>query len=195
MPETDSEKTPEQAAEERSLGNYFDHALVTPFEYAHAGDTATASFVRFMAPSSKHSKEVAWIKQAMTRAFTEWITMLQQMQAGRSREELEEMVAAAEARQQDRKTAKKPKLEDEKMDAATVIGILSSSQTIEYHKVLEASRRLFISTPPAIAFVDGEEKLTSPLYDKLTYDDAEGMMGAYLGFFFGGSVLKILSTA
>lgn len=194
MAETD--KTPDEVAAEASVEISFDYKLSTPVNYAHDGADLEASFVRFIAPSSKHRKECAWLKQSLARAFADYANLVEKMKASLPEEAKAAMIAEAQERAADRKKkkSKAAQKEDEKLEGPQVIGIVSTSTSVELDKVIEVARRLFTSTPPPVALIDGKERMTAHLYDSLSFEDVEAMTGEYLGFFFGGSVLKILST-
>lgn len=135
------------------------YVLATPFTYDHGGERREngASFLELTAPSSRHSHECAFLKQAFFRAI------------GERRDEGGE--------------------EDETQGNPTgheVMIAIAMSTTVELSKVIEVGRKLLTS---GTALVDGEEKLTKPLADRMTQDDLEGAIGEYLVCFILASAL------
>ena len=51
------------------LKTEFDYPLLVPFTYAAKGQEVLASFVKLVAPTSRHSRECAALKQAFFRAI------------------------------------------------------------------------------------------------------------------------------
>ncbi len=54
--------------EETDTTTEFRYALTTPFKYDHKGDRHDASFILLQAPTSRHSRECAALKQAFFRS-------------------------------------------------------------------------------------------------------------------------------
>lgn len=139
----------------------------TPFKYASKGETREAEFVVLSAPTSKHRRECSFLKQAFMRAMNEHSS------------DAEDAVASstADARKQE-------------ITGSDVIDLISMSTRTDLNDVIEAGKRLVTG---GVALVDGEEKLTPHLFDCMSYDDAERLVGDYLAFFPLRSSLRRLS--
>jgi hypothetical protein len=131
--------------------------LTTPFEYAHKGQAATASFIQLSAPTARNSPECSALKQAFFRAAKA---------SGATTKESEEVTTPT---------------------GAEVIMALAMSQDVDLPEVLVVGRRLLTS---GIALVDGEEKLTAALLDKMSDEDFQNLLGEFLVAFCLASVLS-----
>lgn len=76
---------------------------------------------------------------------------------------------------------------DDDIDADGIMLLIAMSQDVELAVVLMVARDLFSS---GVALVEGEEKLTKPLLDKMGQDDLEAMTGRYLANFILASALQ-----
>jgi hypothetical protein len=144
----------------------FDYQLKKPFEYSKDGQFYPAAFLRLTAPTSKNATEGAILKQAFMRAS----------------------LAATYGRGNDDapdKPAKQP-------TGREIIAVLAMSQAVELAEVLKAAQRLFTS---GVAMVDGETKLTLPLYEKMALADVEEALGDYLVNFIISSELELSQTS
>lgn len=128
----------------------FDFQLSKGFSYSHQGDQTEASFVRLTAPTSRHSRECAALKQAFFRAQNSFQGQVES--------------SGAEA-------------PDEEIAGHEVILMIAASTAVDLPDVLDVARKLFSS---GIAMVDGETKLTGGLMDRMDQDDFELMLGEYL---------------
>lgn len=141
-------------AKERRISE-FDYELDHPFQYSHKGDQSEASFVRLVAPTSKHSKECAVLKQAFFVAIP--------------------------------KDAKGDDQKDVKVTGEDVLSMIAASKDVDLGEVYAVARKLFTT---GVAFVDGEEKLTTHLVDRMDQSDFECMLGEYLVNFTLASTLR-----
>ncbi len=78
---------------------------------------------------------------------------------------------------------------DVKIEGAEILALMLSSDVdmVEYH---ETFRKLMIS---GVCLVEGEEPLTGTLFDMLSLDDIDSLLGDYLANFILSSVLKTLA--
>jgi hypothetical protein len=142
----------------------FDFEISVPFEYANKGEQATAQFITFKAPTSKHMQHCAFLKQAFFRALPDT----------QSTDKVED----------DGKEAREP-------TGAEIMQLILISPHVELVNVLIAAKELFTSKD--IALVDGEVQLTKPLVDAMSQDDLEDCMGEYLANFILASALRKMS--
>lgn len=145
------------------------YELKKSFEYAFKGDQREAEFITLSAPNFKQLDKMAPIKQAFTQAAKESFS-------GMSKDDLDKH--------------KEDKLEDddddeEALTGSQVITMLYGS-TAKMERVLLQAEQLFKS---GVAMVDGESKLTTPLMEKMSGDDFEGMLGEYLANFIVPSLM------
>lgn len=95
------------------LKTEFDYPLTVPFPYALKGQEETASFIKLVAPTSRHSRECATLKQAFFRA-----------------------VPKGEESDVDPETVETPSGTD-------IITMLAISQDVDLPDVLDTAARLF----------------------------------------------------
>jgi len=73
-----------------------------------------------------------------------------------------------------------------------IMTLITMSKDVELATVLVTGRELLTS---GVALVEGEEKLTKPLLDKISQDDLEGMVGEYMANFILASALQRLKKS
>ena len=139
----------------------FDYALKQPLKYATAGDTTEAVSITCTAPTSKHLSLCAVLRQEFTRAVQAFANQSQ--------------AATGEAD------------ESVEISGKEIMMMLYASTDCDIDKVIASAKELLTS---GLAMVDGCEKLTKPLFDKLSIEDAEALIGDYLGNFILSSLLK-----
>jgi hypothetical protein len=149
---------------DEKLVTEFDYALKAPFTYAFNGDDTEATFITLTAPTPKHARECAELKQGF-------------FVAQRSLPDVSDDIELSEAAKEKKETG---------LNGDDVLVILAGCKDVDYPRLLEVARKLFTS---GIAQVDGETKLTSPLVDKMSLDDFESMTGAFLANFTLASML------
>lgn len=143
------------------MGEFIYDELKDPFSYASKGSTVEAKFITLTAPTFKQLDKVAPIKQAFMSAIAE-------VTEG----------ADTEAAEADDTT-------DEGIDGAQVLQVMYRASE-KMTTVLLHAEQLFKS---GAAMVDGEEKLTSELMGKMSFDDFEGLVGAYIANFIAPSLM------
>lgn len=151
---------------EAHLDSEFQYKLKAPFRYAHKGETVEAKFVLLRAPTSKHRRECAVLKQAFFRAL-------------RDAPDAQNVSGADAAKR-------------EEVTGEEVMTLLAMSSNVDLDNVFEAGRTLLTG---GVAMLDGEQKMTAPLLDEVSMDDLEGMLGEYLAFFTLRSALESLNSS
>lgn len=141
------------------------YELETPVEYARKGEMEKGKFIVLKAPTSKNMAECAFLKQAFFRAI-------------------------GTIPKQDRGDVDVDGETD--IDGEAVMSIITMSTGVELSAVLLTARELFTS---GLALVDGEEKLTKPIMDKMLQDDLESMTGEYLANFILASALRKMKNS
>lgn len=150
--------------------NDLKYELLGSFKYALKGDEQDAGWIELSAPTTKNMKECAAIKQAFFQSLPK--TDAKDIEA------LKEL--------QDGKESK-----TEMLNGDEIIAMISASSDVSLAVVYANARELFCS---GIALVDGEEKLTKPLMDKMTFEDFEAMTGQYIANFIIASSLKSMNN-
>lgn len=135
------------------------YELKEPFEYAYKGETQAASFITINAPSFKQMEHAVPIKQAFTAAISEISGTVDA-----------EGVEASDS---------------EGVTGAQVMQLMYNWSG-DMTKVMVHAQELFKS---GVALVDGEEKLTKPLIEKMQMTDVEGLVGAYIANFIAPSLM------
>lgn len=129
--------------------------LTAPFEYAFDGDVRSAAFITLLPPTMKQHSQAAALKQSIIRIVTD---------------------AVRNADDEDPEDSKA----DEAITAKMVVATIYGSGCVEVNVVWEQVRALLKS---GVALIDGEQKLTVPLMDKMSPDDFENMAGEYIANF------------
>ena len=136
------------------------YELKNPFDYAYKGNQQAASFITITAPTFKQMDKVTPIKQAFTAAIAE--------------------VTADVATTSD---------DDSKADAEAVTGAQAIQLMLRWSgdmvKINIYAQQLF----KLAALVDGETDLTAPMIDKMSLNDFEGLLGAYIANFIMPSLM------
>ena len=136
----------------------YDFNLSRPIEHSVDGESVEATFVHFVAPTSRDMGEVAPLNQAFFRAVPE-----------------------------PKEGAKKvPKEERDDLMGSDVLSVLARSKDVELADVYIVARKLFMK----VATLEGDKKLTAPIFDKFSAEDFANMVGEYLIFFVLASSLK-----
>lgn len=144
-----------------STRNDFSFELTEKFNYGHKGDSVEAQMITFFAPNSKTLTLCADLKQYFFQAMPD--------------------------SSPDKKTEISESTEVE-IDGSGIMMMISGSSKVKLSSVLLTARELFSNKE--IALVDGEEKLTQPLLDKISNDDLEDMTGEYMANFILASALR-----
>lgn len=152
----------------------FTFTLIKPVTYQEKGQAGVVSTeIRLMAPSNKQRRQVAILKEGFFGAIDET-----QSKNKLSKEEIasaKEDIAATE--------------EDDAFGVPQILYLLLSAKSVDLNKYQEAFRELLLNE---IAWVSETQKLTAPIYDELSIDDTESMMGEYISNFLLSSWMKKL---
>lgn len=131
------------------------YELKKPFSYSAGGDTHESRFIELKEPTRKDLANFTPIQQAFMKAIKEL--------------------------QND--TAKVEEAESQEKDGAitseAVIYLMSQSE-VDMVKVSLFAEQLFKN---GSALIDGETSLTSPLMNKMSMDDWNGLVGTYIANF------------
>ena len=139
--------------------------LTTPLKYSANGGFEEANELILKAPSNKHRRQANELKQGFFRALK----------------------GSADASGNVETTAN---ASDHETTGDEIVTALMMSD-IDYCKYIETFRELLIN---GICYVTETEKLTSPLFDKLSLDDTDTLLGEYLANFLLFSQLKKLKS-
>lgn len=131
--------------------------LMNPFEYAFKGDQRNAEFITLTAPTMRQHSQAAALKQSIIKMVTK-------------------AVRDAESRDPTENEAE----EDEPVTAEMVISTIYGSDCVDANVVWEQAKALFRE---GVALIDGEQKLTAPLIEKMSPADFEKLTGEYIANF------------
>lgn len=137
----------------------FDYKLKRPFDYAKGGEQVPAQKVRLFAPTVKHRRLCARLKQAFFRSC--------------DTEDEPDI-------KKDGTTA-----EPKPLTPQQIIPILAMSHHVELDDVLDTAVELFLK----VGKLDGDENLKPTHFDRMSQDDLEGMLGEYMSRFILASSL------
>jgi hypothetical protein len=138
----------------------YNYELKQSFGYAKNGDTQEASFITLIAPNFKQMPHMTPIKQAFMSAISE----------------ITETTSTSE-------TASESEPGD--INGAQVMQLMHRWSG-DLTKVFLHAQELFKS---GAALVDGQERLTVPLMEKMGLTDFENMVGAYIANFIAPSLM------
>jgi len=145
----------------------FEYTLKQSFDYAHKGEQYTASTLLCKCPTSKQIDKCARLKQAFYRAAAE-------------------SAESASDKQQGDRAAR-----DSDITAQDVLDAICQS-SVDFGEVLSVGISLISS---GIVLIDGQEKLTRGLVDKMSLDDLESLIGEYYVNFIVASALQNLKSS
>ncbi len=129
--------------------------ITAPFEYAFKGEQRKAAFVTLLPPTMKQHSQAAALKQSIVRIVTD---------------------AVRDADDGDPDDSKSEEDITSKMVVATIYG----SSCVDANVVWEQVKALLKEN---LALIDGEQKLTTPLMEKMSPSDFEDMAGTYIANF------------
>jgi len=163
--------------------------LKTPIEYAYKGEMLKASFVTIKPTTTKHIHLTSVLKQAFQ-------VSAMKMSERTDAEELKELKEekAAEKAEKDAKNTEngeesndKKAKKDEKISPSDLMStIYMGGKDINIKEIVLTGKELLTS---GIVMVEGEEKLTRPLCDKLSQEDFEEILGSIMVNFIVASLL------
>lgn len=130
--------------------------LTSKFEYAFKGEQREAGFIALSPPTMKQHHQAAALKQSIIRIVSEAVKGADDQEEEKEEEEEKEITS--------------------KMVVATIYG----SSCVEANTVWGQARELLKG---GVALIDGEQKLTTPLMDKMSPEDFENMVGEYIANF------------
>lgn len=130
------------------------YTLKHPFQYTSGGDVVDASFITITAPNYKQLQHAVPIKQAFAVAISE--------------------ISVSDADRE--KAAAESKEDGEQIKPEQAMQLIYASSR-DANKTLLYAAELFKS---GAALIDGETKITAPLLEKMSGEDFEGLVGAYL---------------
>lgn len=137
--------------------------LTTPLKYSVSGGFENANELILKAPSNKHRRQANELKQGFFRALK----------------------GSADASGNVETTADASNHETTGDEIVTALMM----SDVDYGKYVETFRELLIND---VCYVTDAVKLTSPLFDALSLDDTDALLGEYLANFLLASQLRKL---
>ena len=131
------------------------YELKKPFEYAFKGEQREAQFVSLFPPTMKQHSQAAALKQSIVRIVTDAVR-----NAG---DESSEGVNT-----------------EDSITSEMVVNTIYGSGCVDVSVIWEQVKALLKEN---VALIDGEQKLTAPLIDKMSPSDFENMAGEYIANF------------
>ncbi len=145
----------------------FDYKLQVAFDYASDGDQVPAQTVKLKAPTVKHRRLVAKLKQAFLRSLPE-----------DDDDEDDDKVATPTAA-----AGNTPIRPSGKM----IMFTMGVSKDVDLGKVLDTAVELFLK----VGRINGKEALKPVHFDRMSMTDLEGMLGEYLSRFILASSVAV----
>jgi len=156
------------------------YILKKPISYADTG-TGTmrdATFIELREPTGKLVLECAPIRQFLVQALDQ----AESRQGGEI--ENDDGIPVIEVDEQEAPPPESPDPTEPGVDPTTMLYLLSRAD-IDLGKLYAHVRAMLCNGQ--VAFLDGEQPLTLPLYETMGRQDAELLIGAYCGAFFASS--------
>ena len=136
--------------------------LKTPIGIAKGGEITEVSLLELSAPSSKVRTQAAKLKQLVMRSISEVNDNVSDEQREAAEPEAETEMSADES-------------------GEALLAVLGVSKSVD----MEVAHEVFadLIKKDGICMVDGDVKMTSPIYDKLNFNDCERLLGFYISSF------------
>lgn len=131
------------------------HTLKYPFEYAFKGEQRSAEFITLLPPTMKQHSQAAALKQSIVRIVSEAI-----------KDDDNDNISESDS--------------DSEITSSMVIATIYGSSCVDAPVVWEEAKALL---KLGVAMIDGEQKLTTPLMEKMNPTDFESMVGEYIANF------------
>jgi hypothetical protein len=132
------------------------------------GEMTDAQFIEMNAPTGRHARQVASLRQAIVHSIVE-------EQRNVTEVNTPEDVAAAQAPEVDEDDA-----EIQIVDGIEIINIMARS-SVDLGAVYKVARELFVLK--GVVKVDGDVQMTQTLLDNMTAQDFETLVGSYIANF------------
>ena len=150
----------------RGEDRYHRFMLENPVMYgSKSGDRVEAEFIELRPPTTKNSRECAYLKQAFFRAASD-------QSDGSDSDQSAEVQGTEEG-----------------PSAEGIMAVISMSQSVDLPDLIDVAKKLFSS---GVAYLDGEMKLTSHVIGEMDEGDFEKMLGEYLANFTVASVIGLM---
>ena len=130
------------------------YELKNPFEYAFKGESRNASFITLRKPNMKCHDQASDLAQAILRIMRGYQEDKDQGDQGEQEEESDGVI-----------------------DPSSLAALLTANKDVPVKGVWSAAKSLFSA---GVAQVDGEQKLTLPLIEKMDIEDFENLTGEYV---------------
>ncbi len=154
------------------IASEFEYKLTDPFSYHKEGGMTTAKSLLLKAPSNVHRFQVNKLKQAF-------------LQAGFAMQKMNTDSAKAAAAASSAATTQ----EDEPMSASTIMSILLLGDT-DMNEFYETFKDMICKN---LCFVDGLVPMTGHMFDNLTLNEGDLLLGKYLEVFFISSWMSLFN--
>lgn len=142
--------------------------FLNEFELASKGNIEKASFLILKPPTMQHHPLAAPLKQSISRIVSASV------------EEAQSKATTTEPRKTDDET---DEVEDEAEDEITsqmVLNSIYTSKNVHANTVWEQAKKLLVNDT---AFINGKQKLSTSLINKMSIKDFEGIVGLYIASF------------
>jgi ribosome biogenesis protein Tsr3 len=147
------------------MNNSIEFYLSKPISVAKGGEQVEVSLLELNAPSSKVRTQAAKLKQLVMRAVND-------VSEGIS----DEMRKSVTEKQMEEVEQSSPE-----EAAEGLMGVVNVSKSVDMAVLHEVFADLI--TREGICMIDGDVKMTSPLYDKIDFKDNERLLGFYVQSF------------
>jgi len=141
----------------------FDFILNVPIKYALDGNETQAQLLALKAPSNKSRKYAAKLKQGFYKS-----------------------IVALKDTFTESDTSSNKKEENDKFDGEQVVQMLMMAGVVDFEDYLDNFKKLI--TNHGICRIDDKMPLNDHLFDEISYDDSERLLGDYLSTFLVSSL-------
>lgn len=138
------------------------YTLEKSFNYSYKGDTREAEFITLLPPTMKQHNQAASLKQSIMKIVQNII------------KDEKPKGSNPTAEQKDDENAEST---DDEITREMIVGAIYGSMVVDANVVWEQAKDLF---KQGVILIDGEQKITTPLFDKMHPNDFEQMVGEYV---------------
>lgn len=168
-----------------------EYRIQRPFKYSHKGASLEAEFCELFEPGMEHAKYYLKLKQMVVRA---------QLEAAKVAKELgfsegDEMGMAGEEVQPMHDQTDEIESQAEEMEGL-LLTTLQMSEKVDISQFVEIfSKMCFANSKKNICMVDGKEKMTEVLFNRMHPEDAFSLAVRWASFFVTALIENVATTS
>ena len=152
-----------------------EYRLAQPIEYSDQGEMVPGEVLVLTAPKGNQRKDITKLKQTFFRAITSTNDPANSEQIEEAKEKRDEV--------------EESELE---INSDEVLFVVMQSSSVDYADFIEIGRKVLIG---GICKIDGVKTVNSVIIDRLSVEELENLIGAYVAFFIVSSAMKSMQSS